>query len=131
MQVWVTIYIGSMPFHRAQKTLDFQGPNSLSLALVMDLHASKILRTGPVFSPEADESSSEAKIGVGVGLRSALFCVLISLETDFSPIWNFCGFSLYIWNLSAHIFRRFYGHLPQVYPKYTWGIPQGGAFSYF
>jgi hypothetical protein len=36
-----------MPFHRAQKVLDFQGPNPLPLALVLDLPASKPLRTGP------------------------------------------------------------------------------------
>jgi hypothetical protein len=35
--------IGSMPFHRAQKTLDFQGPTPLPLAQVMDLSASKII----------------------------------------------------------------------------------------
>jgi hypothetical protein len=34
-------FIGSMPFHRAQKTLDFQGTTPFPLALVMDLHASK------------------------------------------------------------------------------------------
>jgi hypothetical protein len=38
--------IGSMLFHRAQKTLDFQGPIPLPLALVMDPHVSKTLRMG-------------------------------------------------------------------------------------
>jgi hypothetical protein len=46
--------IGSMPFHRAQKTLEFQGPKNsripgpdpLPLALVMDMHASTILCIG-------------------------------------------------------------------------------------
>jgi hypothetical protein len=38
--------IGSMPFYRAQKTLSFHS-NPLPLALVMDLPASKTLRTGP------------------------------------------------------------------------------------
>jgi hypothetical protein len=37
---------GSMPFHRAQKS-QFPGLNPLPLALVMDLPASKALRTGP------------------------------------------------------------------------------------
>ncbi len=41
---------------------------------------------------------------MGVGLRSALFCVFISLETDFSPIWNFCGSSVYILNLSRQLY---------------------------
>jgi hypothetical protein len=36
--------IGSMPFHRAQKTLNFQGPPPL--AQVMDMHTSKTLCTG-------------------------------------------------------------------------------------
>ncbi len=35
------LYIGSMPFHRVQKTLEFLLP----LALRMDMHASKTLRT--------------------------------------------------------------------------------------
>ncbi len=38
---------GSMTFNRAQKTLDFQGQTPLSLAPVMDLHASKTVSTGP------------------------------------------------------------------------------------
>ncbi len=37
----------SMPFYRVQKSLDFQGPNAIPLSLVMDLHASKTLHTGP------------------------------------------------------------------------------------
>jgi hypothetical protein len=33
---------GSMPFHRAQKSLDFQGPTLSPFALIMDLHPLKI-----------------------------------------------------------------------------------------
>jgi|LakMenEpi03Aug12_release.lakeMendotaPanAssembly.Ray.scaffolds.fasta_scaffold711977_1 hypothetical protein len=36
---------GSMPTYRAQKSLDFQDPTPYHLPLVMDLHASKTLRT--------------------------------------------------------------------------------------
>jgi hypothetical protein len=36
----------SMPFHRAQKSLDFQGTTLLPLAFVMDFLAAKALRTG-------------------------------------------------------------------------------------
>jgi hypothetical protein len=35
-----------MPFHRAQKSLDFQGPIPLPFALVMDLPASKTITYG-------------------------------------------------------------------------------------
>ncbi len=38
-----TRFMGPMPFHRAQKSLDFLGPTPLPLALVMDLHATKSL----------------------------------------------------------------------------------------
>jgi hypothetical protein len=40
--------IGLMPFHRAQKTLDFQGPAPSHLSLVIDLHTSKTLHTGRI-----------------------------------------------------------------------------------
>jgi hypothetical protein len=40
--------IFSMPFQRAQKTLEFQGPAPYLLALVMDMHAFKTLCTGPI-----------------------------------------------------------------------------------
>jgi hypothetical protein len=40
-------FIGSMPFHRAQKTLEFQAlPILTCSALVMHLHAAKTLCTG-------------------------------------------------------------------------------------
>ncbi len=38
---------GSMPLHRAQKSIDCQDPAPPPLALVMDLPISKPLRTGP------------------------------------------------------------------------------------
>ncbi len=38
---------GSMPFHRAQKVWISRAPTLLPLALVMDLHASKTLNSGP------------------------------------------------------------------------------------
>jgi hypothetical protein len=93
MQVWVTI--GSMSFYRAQKTLDFHGPNPPPTCHRNGSARIKNITHGACFSPEADESSSVAKIGVGVGLRSALFCVFISLETDFPKSGIFADF-LYI-----------------------------------
>jgi hypothetical protein len=40
--------IDSMPFHRAQKTLDFQGPTPLPIALVMDAARIKSITYGAV-----------------------------------------------------------------------------------
>jgi hypothetical protein len=37
---------GSFPFHKAQKTQEFQGPTPLPLPHAMDMHASKTLSTG-------------------------------------------------------------------------------------
>jgi hypothetical protein len=40
--------IGSIPFHRAQKSLDFQSPTPLPLALVMDVARIKSIMHGAV-----------------------------------------------------------------------------------
>jgi hypothetical protein len=38
---------GSIQFHRAQKSLDFQGPTPSQCPRIMDLHPSNTLHTGP------------------------------------------------------------------------------------